>query len=110
MRSPLVLDRDLGRAEHVAGRLEGDTRVADPHFFAEGGGLRLAGKGVAVAGGHDAERLPGRENGAVAGAGMVGMAVGDQRPRDRPVGSIWKSPAVRIEAGRTRARGDPRGA
>ncbi len=39
MRMPARFDHDLRRAEHMAGGLEGDGGVADPHRLAEGGRL-----------------------------------------------------------------------
>ena len=99
MRRPSDLDRDLRRAEHVAGGLEGDGGVADPHRLAERRLLRRAGEVLAVAGRHDAERLARRQHRAVAGAGMVGMAVGDQRPLDRPRRVDVEAAGLRLEAG-----------
>ena len=40
-------------------------------------------KSVAVAHGHDAQGLPRRHDGAVARAGVIRMAMGDQRPLHR---------------------------
>ena len=51
---------------------------------AEGGRLGAAGEAVAEADRHDVEGLAGGEDGAVAGGGVVGMGVGDERPGDRP--------------------------
>ena len=76
------LDRDLRGAEHVPGRDEPDRNVADPHRLAQGGLLAGGAEILAVAHGHDGERFPRRQDGAVTGAGMVGVAVGDQRLRD----------------------------
>ena len=81
---PPGLDRDLGRAEDMAGRMKGDGDLADPHGLAELRGLRPCRKPLRVAHGHDLQRLGGGEDCGVSGAGMVGMAVGDQRPLDRP--------------------------
>ena len=44
--------------------------------------LGRAGEILAVAHGHDAQGLPRRQDGAMARAGMVRMAMGDQRPFD----------------------------
>ena len=81
---PPRLDGDLGRAEDMAGRMKGDGDLADPHGLAELRGLRSCRKPLRVAHGHDLQRLGGCEDCVVPGAGMVGMAVGDQRPLDRP--------------------------
>ena len=78
------LDDDLGRAEHVPGRHEAHRRVAEAHGLAQPGRLRRAGEIGAVAHRHDGERLGGRHDGAVAGAGMVGMTVRDEGARHRP--------------------------
>ena len=51
--------------------------------LAVGRGLGGAGEGVAEADRHDVEGLARRQHRAVAGGGMVGMGVGDQRARHR---------------------------
>jgi hypothetical protein len=71
-----AFDRDLGRAEDMAGRVEVDGDIADPD--GAGGGLAAVGEILAVTDGHDVQRFPRRHDRAVAGAGVVGMAVGDQ--------------------------------
>ncbi len=80
---PAAFDCDLRRTEHVTGRVERDGGIADPHRFAIGDRLRAAGEAGAVARLHDRQRLGRRQHRPVPGAGMVGMAVGDQRPLDR---------------------------
>ena len=50
--------------------------------LAEVGDLRRPRVIVTVTHGHDRQRLFARHDGAMAGPGMVGMAVGDQRPVD----------------------------
>ena len=79
-----MFDRDLRRAEHVAGRVEGDGDAADRDSLSQPGGLRRAGKIVAIAQAHNVERLLRRHNVAMSGAGMVGVAMGDQRALDGP--------------------------
>src|SRR5204862_4243594 len=77
-------DRDLRRAQHMTGRMKGDGDVVQRHRLAEDGRLRGPGKILAVAQSHNVERLLCGQHRAVAGAGMIGMAVRDQRPVDRP--------------------------
>ena len=76
--------RDLRRTEHMAGRMEGDRDAVELDRLAEHRLLRRAGKIRAIAQRHDVERLARRQHRAMAGAGVVGMAVRDQRPRHRP--------------------------
>ena len=68
----------------MAGRMEFHLDVAEPDLLAIGDRLRGAGKIVAIAQPHHVERLLRGQHRAVAGAGMVGMAVGDHGPLDRP--------------------------
>ena len=78
------LDRDLRRAEHVAGGMERHLGAAEVDAFAIARCLRRPGEILAVAQPHQIERFLRRQHGAVAGAGVVGMGVRDQRPLDRP--------------------------
>ena len=78
------LDRDLRRAEHVAGRMEGHARAVERQRLAVADRLRAAGEILAVAQPHEVERFLRREHGAVAGPRVVGMAVGDERLLHRP--------------------------
>ena len=71
-----MLEHDLRRAEHMAGGNEADLDLADPDALAIGD--RLA-RLLAVAHAHDRQRLGRRPHRAMPAAGMVGMAVGDQR-------------------------------
>ena len=64
--------------------MELDRDVAEPELFAIGDGLGAAGEIVAIAQPHHVERLLRRQHRAMAGAGVVGMAVGDHGPLDRP--------------------------
>ena len=74
----VMLEHDLGRAEHMAGGDEADVDLADPDRLAiSDRPARLR----AVAHVHDRQRLGRRPHLAMAAAGMVGMAVGDQRAR-----------------------------
>jgi hypothetical protein len=67
----------------MAGGVKRDGHTVERDSLAIGDGLRRAGKILAVAQPHQIERLLCRQHGAVAGAGMVGMRVRDQRALDR---------------------------
>ena len=67
----LVLDHDLRRAENVTGRGEPDRDAIDLDGFAIFDRLRLPGEAVAIARGHDGERVGVGEHFAVAAARMV---------------------------------------
>ena len=72
----LVLEHDLRRAEDVAGGDEADVDLAEPDRLAIGDRLARLRPVAAV---HDRQRLGRRPDRVMAAAGMVGMAVGDQR-------------------------------
>ena len=97
-----MLDSDLCRAEHMAGRIKGDGDAADAKRFAEPGCLGRTGEILSAAQCHYIERLPARQHRAMAGAGMVGMAVGDQRPRHRTHGIDEEIAGRAVEALRCR--------
>ena len=78
----LAGDRDLRRAQHMAGGMEFDRDVAEPDLFAIADRLRRAGEILAIAQPHDVERFLRRQHRAMAGAGMVGMAVRDHGALD----------------------------
>ena len=84
MRVSVAGDRNLRRAQNVAGRMKLDGDVAEPQFFAISDRLRRTGEIVAVAQSHHVERLLGGEHRAMAGPGMVGMAMGNHGALDRP--------------------------
>ena len=102
MRRPLACDRDLRRAEHVAGRMERHLHAAEIDALAIARRLRRAGEILAVAQPHQVERFLRRQHRAVAGAGMVGMGVGDQRPLHRPRRVDVKAAELAAHAGRRR--------
>ena len=81
-----MFEQDLRAAEHMAGRKQRDAHIVAVDRFAIGRRLALGGEVLAVAGSHDSKRLRRGENRLVAGAGMVGMAVGNDRPVDGPDG------------------------
>ena len=99
---PVAFDRDLRRAEHVPGRMERDAHAVQRHRLAQPDSLRRAGEILAVAQPHHVERFLRRQHRAVAGAGVIGMAVRDHGALDRP-GRIDEKAAARAEqAGRRR--------
>ena len=100
----ILLDSDLRRTQHMAGRMKADDDAIDFDGIAKSGSLRFAGEIRAIAQAHNVERLLRRHHLSMAGACMVGMAMSDQCAIDGRTGSIWKSPAGRIEAGRCRAQ------
>ncbi len=65
-------------------RVERDGDVAERQPLAIGDRLGRSGEAFAIARRHDRQRFPGRQHAAVAGAGMVGMAVGDECALHRP--------------------------
>jgi hypothetical protein len=79
--------------------MEGDGDAAHIDALAEGGGLRRAAEILAVADLHDVERLTRRQHGAMAGTGVVGMAMGDERPRHGADGIDVEIAGGAIEAG-----------
>ena len=74
-----LLDLDLGGAEHVSGRMESHLHRADRAPGAEDRGLARLRESVAVAQRHDVQRLGRRHHGTMAGAGVVRMAMRDER-------------------------------
>ena len=84
MREAVRLDRDLRRAEHVAGGMEGHPGAVERHALAIADRLRGAREILAVAQPHEVERLLRGEHRAMAGARMVGMAMRDHGLLDRP--------------------------
>ncbi len=76
--------RDLRRTQHMTRGMKFDGDVAECYFLAIGDGLGAAGKIVAVAQPHHVERLLRRQHRAMAWPGVIGMAMGDHGPFDRP--------------------------
>ena len=95
----LAGDRDLRRAQHMAGGMKFDRDVAEPDLLAIGDGLRTAGEIVAIAQPHHVERLLGGQHRAMAGPGVVGMAVGDHGALDRPHRIDMKAAGLAAQAG-----------
>ena len=78
----------------MAGRRETHRHVADADVLAEHRLLARLAEILAVAHGHDPQGLARGQHLAVAGPGMVGMAVGDESARHRP-GRVHVEPAQR---------------
>ncbi len=74
----------LGGTQHVAGGDQADLHPIAGEGLAIADRLGLAAEVLAIAHRHDLKRLGGRHHHAVAGAGVVGMAMGDHRPLHRP--------------------------
>ena len=103
MRRPFACDRDLRRAEHMAGGMERDVDAVERRRSRHSAiGLRRAGEILAVAQPHQIERLLRRQHRAVAGAGVVGMGMRDQRPLDRPRRVDMEAAGLAAHAGRRR--------
>jgi hypothetical protein len=66
----------------VACGVEPHRHILDADLFAKTRGLGRTGMIRAIADRHDVERLGRCQHMAMAGTGMIGMAMGDQRPVD----------------------------
>lgn len=80
-------------------RMEGHLDASEFERFAVGNSLRAAGEIVAIAQPHHVDGLLRGQHCAVAGARVIGMAVGDQRPLDRPHRVDMKAAGLAAEAG-----------
>jgi hypothetical protein len=98
----MTFDRDLRRAEDMAGGMKRDRHAVYGDAFAIADGLRRAGKILAIAQPHQIERFPRGQHRAVAGAGMVGMGMRNQRPLDNPRRVDMKAARLAAQAGRRR--------
>ena len=98
----LGLDRDLGGAEHMPGGMEGHFHAVEIEAFAVGHRLGRAGEIVAVAQPHQIEGLLRRQYRAVAGAGVIGMGMRDQRPLHPARRIDMEGAALATDAGRRR--------
>ena len=83
-------------------RDEADIDRADRRHRARHRLLPALRKALAIAQGHDRQRLARRQDGAVSRPRMVGMAMGDQRPRHRANRIDMNVSQRAIEAGRRR--------
>ncbi len=66
----------------MARRRQTHRHVAEAHAFLMARRLRFAGERFAIAHRHDRQRFRRRQNPAMAGAGVIGMAVRDHRAID----------------------------
>ena len=102
MRWPLMFQHDLCRTEDMAGRHQAHLDVADLHALAVFQRL-LRGVGhVLEAGAHDRQRLGRGQRAAMAGPGMVAMAMGDHGAGHRHGGVDIEVARLTIEAARRR--------
>ena len=83
----------------MAGGVKFDADVAELYRFAIGDGLGAAGKIVAVAQPHHVERLLSGQHRAMAGPGVVGMAMGDHGALDRPHRIDMKAAGLAAQSG-----------
>ncbi len=97
---PVLLDRDLGRAEHMAGRIKGDVDVTDTNPLPKHRRLTAHAEVRPVAQSHDVERLGRRHHHLVTGAGMIAVAVSDERAGHRPHGVDMKIAGGAVKASR----------
>ncbi len=90
-------DQDLRRAEDMAGRMKADRDRSDAQRPL--GGLTAPGEILAIAQRHDLQRLARRHHRAMAGAGVVGMAMGHQRARHGAEGVDVEIPHGAVKPG-----------
>ena len=83
----------------MAGGMKFDPDVAELDLLAIGDGLRAAGEIVAVAQPHHVERFLRGQHRAMARPGMVGMAMGDHGPLDRPHRVDMEAAGLAAQAG-----------
>ena len=88
----------------MAGRVEGGGDAVQGDGLAVADRLRRAGEILAIAQPHDVEGFLRRQHGAVAGPGMVGMAMRDQRLVDRTGRVDVKAAGLAADAGRCRQK------
>ncbi len=100
----VLLHSDLRRTEHMACGVKTHADTIDFDGFAKLCSLCFTGEIRAVAQAHDVERLLRRHHLAVAGAGMVGMAMGDQCTLDGTNRIDMEITGRGIEAGRRRTQ------
>ena len=94
---PLPGDRRLGRAQHMAGRRQPHIDPVAAHRLAIGHRLHRPGEVRAIAFGHDVQRRGRGDDRAVPGARVIGVAMGDHRPRDRLGGVDIEVPRRAVE-------------
>ncbi len=97
-----VFQPHLGRAQHMAGGVQADAHAVVHHHLAIGQALQVQPRAQPAAQ-HTGADGSGQHL-AVAGAGMVGMGMGDHRPRHRAPGVDVEVAGCAVQAGR--AQGD----
>ena len=86
----------------MPGGVQRNLRAGKADTFAVGQGLGRAGKIIAITQPHQVKRFPRCQHGAVAGAGVIGMSMGDDRALD-PAGRVdMESAAFAANPGRER--------
>ena len=80
----LPADHRLGRTQDVAGGDQRHGHAVMGRRLAPGDGLSADGEFLAIAFGHDRQGLGRGQDGAMTGAGVIGVAMGDHRPVHRP--------------------------
>jgi len=93
------LDRNLRRAQYMAGRMQRDLGPGEIDAFAVSQGLRAAGESFAVAQPHQIECLLRRQHRAMAGAGVIGMGMSDDGAFHRSGGIDMKAAALAANPG-----------
>jgi hypothetical protein len=86
----------------MPGGVERDCRPGQRDTFAIWERLGTAGEILAVAKPHEVERFLGRQHGTMAGAGMIGMGVGNDRAFDRSGRVDMEAAAFAADPGRRR--------
>src|SRR5665213_1816410 len=79
-----MLDLDLGRPDHMAGRVKAEGHAVELDDLAIFHGLRRPGEFVAVTQPHDVEGFLGCHYRVVTRARVVGVAMGDERLGNGP--------------------------
>jgi hypothetical protein len=97
-----VRHHDLGRTQHMPRRMEGHGHIPEPDLLAIGNRLCRTGEIIAIAQPHDVERFLRRQNCAVSGAGVIGMAMRNQRALHSPYWIDMKASAFAAEPGGNR--------
>src|SRR5262249_14868412 len=97
---PINFDRNLRRTEDMPAGVQRNLRAGKVDAFAVSQGLHRAGEILAITQPHQVERLLRCQHRAVAGAGVVGMGMGDDGALDRAGRIDMESAAFAANAGR----------
>jgi len=93
----VMLQHDLGAAQHMAGRSQPELDRAERQALAIAERLQAAARCVAEAHPHDRQGTRRRQHPLMAGPRMVAMAVADHRPVDRPARIDVETAGLAIE-------------